>query len=218
MSTTDCSSSIFGVANNLALVQITYGRQASFRLNKIQLTSCFRPRKPSDRSVRITLPSVAFSKCSPLSDTSSRCLFSSWQKNCFSAFPKSSNLKEDINAFAQANRRLYDLLHTHLYGHDMQYGSSALMWAAHHDKDATARKLLDEILFEQVTSERLEASLCVSAENGHEVIVRLFLTRVLTSTRGVQRTTSENTTAIGTAAIPSKKLQNEATSRLCNCS
>ncbi|KAF2178770.1 hypothetical protein K469DRAFT_598122 [Zopfia rhizophila CBS 207.26] len=47
----------------------------------------------------------------------------------------SENLKSerDINAFAQANRRLYCLLNTYIYRYNIQQsGSSALLWAAQH--------------------------------------------------------------------------------------
>ncbi|KAF1948110.1 hypothetical protein CC80DRAFT_459683 [Byssothecium circinans] len=47
----------------------------------------------------------------------------------------SENLKFErgINAFAQANRRLYCLLNTYLYRYNIrQSGSSALLWAARH--------------------------------------------------------------------------------------
>lgn len=42
-------------------------------------------------------------------------------------------LERDINAFAQANRRLYRLLNGYLYRYNVpvqQSGSSALLWAA----------------------------------------------------------------------------------------
>ncbi|PVH92129.1 hypothetical protein DM02DRAFT_469415, partial [Periconia macrospinosa] len=50
------------------------------------------------------------------------------------------NLERDINAFAQANRRLYGLLNTYLYRYNIRYSeSSALLWAAQHGQEATAQ-------------------------------------------------------------------------------
>ncbi|PVH91626.1 hypothetical protein DM02DRAFT_467953, partial [Periconia macrospinosa] len=59
----------------------------------------------------------------------------------------SENLESerDINAFAQANRRLYHLLNTYLYRYNIrQSGSSVLLWAAQHSQEVTAQKLLRE--------------------------------------------------------------------------
>jgi hypothetical protein len=48
--------------------------------------------------------------------------------------------KRDINAIAQANRRLYCLLDSSLYRYNIQQsGSSALLWAARHGQEATAQ-------------------------------------------------------------------------------
>ena len=44
----------------------------------------------------------------------------------------SDNLESesDINAFAQSNRRLHDILNAHLYRHNVQQlGSSGFLWA-----------------------------------------------------------------------------------------
>ncbi|PVH91238.1 hypothetical protein DM02DRAFT_473495, partial [Periconia macrospinosa] len=49
-------------------------------------------------------------------------------------------LERDINAFAQANCRLYRLLNTYLYRYNIRHsGSSALLWAAQHGQEATAQ-------------------------------------------------------------------------------
>ncbi|KAF2176500.1 hypothetical protein K469DRAFT_457640, partial [Zopfia rhizophila CBS 207.26] len=54
-------------------------------------------------------------------------------------------LERDINAFVQANRRLYRLLNTHLYRYNIRRSrSSALLWAAQHGQEATAQRLLEE--------------------------------------------------------------------------
>ena len=55
------------------------------------------------------------------------------------------DLAEHINAFARTNTRLYNLLNRYLYRYDIQQcGSSALLWAARHGQEATARKSLKE--------------------------------------------------------------------------
>jgi ankyrin repeat protein len=54
-------------------------------------------------------------------------------------------LERHINAFTQTNRRLYNLLNTYLYRHNVhQLGSSALLWAAERGQKATVQKLLKE--------------------------------------------------------------------------
>jgi ankyrin repeat protein len=51
----------------------------------------------------------------------------------------------DINAFARVNRRLYVLLDTYLYQHNIQQrNSSALLWAAKHGRQSIVRRLLRE--------------------------------------------------------------------------
>jgi hypothetical protein len=53
--------------------------------------------------------------------------------------------ERDINAVVQSNRRLYRLLDSYLYRHNVQQpGSSALLWAARHGQEATAQKSLRE--------------------------------------------------------------------------
>ena len=55
----------------------------------------------------------------------------------------SENLESerDINAIAQANRRLYCLLDSYLYRYNIQQsGSSALLWAARHGQEVTAAR------------------------------------------------------------------------------
>src|SRR5690242_15610055 len=59
----------------------------------------------------------------------------------------SENLESEreINAFAQANRRLYGLLNSYVYRYNVQCSaSSALVWTAQHGQEATARRLLAE--------------------------------------------------------------------------
>src|SRR5207302_3202156 len=85
-------------------------------------------------------------------------------------------LERDINAFAQANRRLYRLLNTYLYRYNIrQSGSSALLWAARHGQEATAQKLLGERADDQAISDCYRGPLCVAARMGHEGMVKLLL-------------------------------------------
>ncbi|KAF2707532.1 ankyrin, partial [Pleomassaria siparia CBS 279.74] len=87
-------------------------------------------------------------------------------------------LERDINAFSQVNRRLYRLLNTYLYRRNVQHsGSSALLWAAQHGRDETARWLLGEIAGDQATSDCCITSLCVAAKEGHKEIVKLLLNK-----------------------------------------
>ncbi|RYP27107.1 hypothetical protein DL767_007804 [Monosporascus sp. MG133] len=85
-------------------------------------------------------------------------------------------LERDINAFAQANRRLYRLLNTYLYHYNIRRsGSSALLWAAQHGQEATAQKLLGQRADDQATNGCYWIPLCMAAERGHKGIVKLLL-------------------------------------------
>jgi ankyrin repeat protein len=82
----------------------------------------------------------------------------------------SENLEaeKDINATAQANRRLYCLLDSYLYRYNIQQsGSSALLWAARHSQVATAHKLLREKANIQAINDDDQAPLLLAVENGH---------------------------------------------------
>ncbi|KAF1934713.1 ankyrin, partial [Clathrospora elynae] len=90
----------------------------------------------------------------------------------------SENLESerDINAIAQANRRLYCLLDSYLYRYNIQQsGSSALLWAARHGQEATAHKLLREKANIQATNHDDQAPLLLAVENGHTQVVKLLL-------------------------------------------
>ena len=51
--------------------------------------------------------------------------------------------ERDLNCFTQTNRRHYSLLNDYLYrDHIQRTGSSALVWAAYHGREGTARTLL----------------------------------------------------------------------------
>jgi ankyrin repeat protein len=81
----------------------------------------------------------------------------------------------DINAVAQANRHLYQLLGGYLYRYNVQQsGSSALLWAARHGQEATAQKSLREKANIQATNDDEEAPLLLAAENGHKQVVKLL--------------------------------------------
>jgi ankyrin repeat protein len=84
--------------------------------------------------------------------------------------------ERQINAVAQANRRLYCLLDSYLYRYNVQQsGSSALLWAAQHGQEAIAQKLLMENANIRATNGNGEAPLLLAAENGHVALVNLLL-------------------------------------------
>src|SRR4051794_16325897 len=85
-------------------------------------------------------------------------------------------LERDISAFARTNHRLYNLLNTYLYRHNVrQLGSSALLWTAIHGQEATAQKLLEEGANVQVTTYGCWTPLLSAAKKGHEAVVKLLL-------------------------------------------
>ncbi|OAL42696.1 ankyrin, partial [Pyrenochaeta sp. DS3sAY3a] len=84
--------------------------------------------------------------------------------------------EKDINAFLQANRRLYKLLNTFLYCRNIQQSnSSALVWAARNGQVATTEKLLKGKGDVQVTSDDKKAPLCLAAKKGHIMVTELLL-------------------------------------------
>jgi ankyrin repeat protein len=81
----------------------------------------------------------------------------------------SENLESerDINVIAQANCRLYCLLDSYLYRYNVQQsGSSALLWAARHGQEVTARKLLREKANIQDTNNDDQTPLLLAVEKG----------------------------------------------------
>jgi ankyrin repeat protein len=89
--------------------------------------------------------------------------------------------ERDLNSFAQTNRRHYNLSNDYLYQYHIQHGeSSALLWAAYHGRDMTARILLREGANPNVEAAQLsrfpgQTPLAMAAQNGHETIVRLLI-------------------------------------------
>jgi ankyrin repeat protein len=85
-------------------------------------------------------------------------------------------LESDINAFAQANSRLYCLLNSYLYRRNVQQSeSSALIWAAQNGQRETALKLFKEHIDDRTLINCCVIPLCRAAEEGQEEIVRLLL-------------------------------------------
>ncbi|KAG9185014.1 hypothetical protein G6011_00005 [Alternaria panax] len=84
--------------------------------------------------------------------------------------------ERDINAIAQANRRIYCLLDSYLYRYNVQQsGSSALLWSARHGQEATARKSLREKANIQATNDDGQAPLLLAVEKGHKQVIRLLV-------------------------------------------
>ncbi|KAH7042243.1 F-box domain protein [Macrophomina phaseolina] len=84
--------------------------------------------------------------------------------------------EKDINAFSRANRRLYNILNTYLYRHNVRHGaSSALLWAAQHGQEATAQRLLGEGANVQTMTFARQTPLAFAAGNGHEAVVNYYL-------------------------------------------
>src|SRR3954451_16514314 len=85
-------------------------------------------------------------------------------------------LERDINAFTQANRRLYRLLNNYLYRYNIeQSGSSALLWAALHGQEATAQKLVDKGADVNAQGGQYGNALQAASSGGHEQIVQRLL-------------------------------------------
>ncbi len=93
--------------------------------------------------------------------------------------------ERDICSLMRANRRLYQLFDNYLYRYNIKYRrSSALFWAAKHNRESTARKMLHlganvNVEFQGTnTKGRSLAGLTplhVAAWEGHLAIVKLLL-------------------------------------------
>lgn len=83
----------------------------------------------------------------------------------------------DLNSFAQTNKRLYSLLWEYLYRSTAGWDAPrppAIIWAALHGQEETARKALDN---DGVAGARYGGALLLAVENGHSAIARLLLER-----------------------------------------
>lgn len=86
--------------------------------------------------------------------------------------------ERDINAIAQANRRICCLLDSYLYRYNVQQsGSSALLWAARYGQEATAQKSMREKANIQATNDTDQAPLLLAAENGHTQVIKLLVNK-----------------------------------------
>jgi len=95
--------------------------------------------------------------------------------DCLLSIAEFLKSERDINALAQTNHRLYDLLNYHLYRHNVQFGSSALLWAASRGKNAAVKKLLVERANVQAVDGHGRTPLLLAATNGHEAVAKLLL-------------------------------------------
>lgn len=94
--------------------------------------------------------------------------------------------EQDIYCFIRVSRRLYNLIDKYLYCHNIKHrGSSALLWAAEHDRESTARKLLHLGADVNIKAQKAKSNesrprpgltpLYLAAEKGHLAIVKLLL-------------------------------------------
>ena len=84
--------------------------------------------------------------------------------------------ERNINAFARTSRRLYNLLNTYLYRHNVKrFEGSALLWALEHGRQKTAQKLIGEGANVQVTYSRGWTPLLFAATYGYTAVVEMLL-------------------------------------------
>lgn len=89
--------------------------------------------------------------------------------------------ERDLNCFTQTSRRHYSLLNDYLYrGHIQRTECSALLWAAYHGREGTARTLLrlganPNIQAIQLARFAGQTPLAIAVQNGHENMVRLLI-------------------------------------------
>ncbi|KFY02547.1 hypothetical protein V490_00460, partial [Pseudogymnoascus sp. VKM F-3557] len=86
------------------------------------------------------------------------------------------DLERDINAFSQVNSRLYNVLNTYLYRHNIQQlKSSGLWWAAQQGQEATTRKFLEGGADVKAKDPLGWTPLSRAALDGHHAVVKLLL-------------------------------------------
>jgi ankyrin repeat protein len=91
----------------------------------------------------------------------------------------------DINSLCQTNLWLYSLLHPYLHWHNSKHSqSSALLSAAQHGKEATARLSLQEGTKTGVVDNTGRTTLCLAAQHGHVAVVLLAIKQVDVNTKG----------------------------------
>ncbi|MCJ1385017.1 hypothetical protein MMC17_008135 [Xylographa soralifera] len=119
--------------------------------------------------------SIPGSGCCRLDITEKKLILLDLPNECLQSIAEFLKSERDINAFAQTNDRLYSLLNTYLYRHNVHFGSLALLWAASRGQDATAKKLLAEGANVQAVDGHSRTPLLLAAMNGHEAVVKLLL-------------------------------------------
>jgi len=84
--------------------------------------------------------------------------------------------ERDINSLSQTNNQLHAVLNPYLYRYNSQSSrSSALLWAAEHGNEATARISIQEGAEIGVKDNIGWTPLFWAAATGHEAVVRLLL-------------------------------------------
>lgn len=82
----------------------------------------------------------------------------------------------DINSFMQITGRLYYLLRTHLYRHNIDHDdSSALQWAAERGMEPIVQRMLSQGAIPKTTKDTLRDTLIETLKNKHDGLVKLLL-------------------------------------------
>jgi ankyrin repeat protein len=89
---------------------------------------------------------------------------------------KHIDLKKDLSALVQVNRRFYDIFHKWLYCFDWEYcGCSALFWAAARDEIRTAQASLEESADIPQRDDCLQVALQIAVKRASCVVIELLL-------------------------------------------
>jgi ankyrin repeat protein len=105
----------------------------------------------------------------------------SWPDELLQLIVQYLESERDLNCFAQTSHRHYNLVNDNLYRYHIQHGkSTALLWAAYHGREGTARILLREGANPNVEATRLskfagQTPLAMAVQNRDENMVRLFI-------------------------------------------